>query len=218
MRSHQLGRLGAWTAGTATLFFALSMLLPDKALSGLLSYGTSFFIALGYLLMTCGLAAFAEQDRKGCAYASVAFAAVYASLILLVYYTQLTTVWHKAAPAEMLDALTYRPGSWMFNIDLLGYGMLSLSAVFAGLSITALTKGEAWLRRLLLIHGVFAVTCLLFPVLDLFKEGTGAAGGDLFGVIVLEFWCVYFLPVTVLFARYMKRQGPESKGSVSSHQ
>lgn len=209
MKNHQVGRLGSYTAGIATLSFALSMLIPDKAISGPLSYGTSLFIAIGYLCMSCGVAATSGQDRKGCAYASIAFAAVYAALISLVYYTQLTTVWQKAAPNELLDALTYRPGSWIFNLDMLGYSMLSLSTVFAGLSITAKTKGERWLRSLLLIHGVFAVACLLFPMLGIFSQGSGAAGSDVFGVIVLEFWCVYFLPVTVLFDGYMKRQGLE---------
>jgi hypothetical protein len=206
MKNHQVGRLGAFTASLATLSFALSMLIPDKAISGPLSYGTSMFIAIGYLCMTCGLAAITEQEQKGCAYASVAFAAVYTALICLVYYTQLTTVGQKAAPAVLLETLTYRPGSWMFNVDMLGYSMLSLSTVFAGLAVTVKTKGDAWLRRLLLIHGVFAVTCLLFPVMGVFSQKAGAASSDLFGVLALEFWCLYFLPVTVLFAGYMKRR------------
>ncbi len=207
MKNHQLGRLGAYTAGLATFLFALSMLIPDKAISGPLSYGTSLFIAIGYLCMACGLAAVAVKDSKGCAYACAAFASVYAALICLVYFTQLTTVWQKAASSELLDVLTYRPGSWMFNVDMLGYAMLSLSTVFAGLAITTKTKGEKWLRRLLLIHGVFAISCLLFPILGIFSQDAGAASSDLFGIIVLEFWCLYFLPVTVLFERYMKRLG-----------
>jgi hypothetical protein len=207
VKNHQVGWLGAYIAGIATLSFALSMLIPYKAVSGPLSYGTSLFIAIGYLLMTCGLAAVSGQNLKGCTYASIAFAAVYATLISLVYYTQLTTVAQKAVPVELMDALTYRPGTWIFNLDMLGYAMLSFSTVFAGFSILVKTKGDKWLRGLLLIHGVFAVACLLFPMLGIFTRETGAASGDLFGVIALEFWCVYFLPVTVLFARYMKQHG-----------
>lgn len=209
MKSHQLGRLGAFTAGTATLLFAIFMLIPLKPLSVSLSSGISMFISFGYLLMTCGLAALADHERKGCALASVAFASSYTAMICLVYFTQLTTVQLQAASSELLDALTYRPGSWMFNVDMLGYAMLSLSTVFAGLAITAKTKGEAWLRRLLLIHGVFTISCLLLPILGIFSQEAGAANSDVFGIIVLEFWCVYFLPVTVLFAGYMKRLGRE---------
>lgn len=216
MKNHQLGRLGAFTAGAATLLFALSMLIPDRAISLPLSCGISMFISFGYLLMTCGLAAFARQERKGCAYAAVAFAAAYAALICLVYYTQLTTVRLQAAPAEVLDALTFKPGSWMFNVDMLGYGLLSVSTFFAGFAIDAQSKGEAWLRRLLLIHGVFAPSCLLFPALGVFSQAAGAAGSDLFGVLVLEFWCIYFLPVTILFARCMKRQGLGMKSGASA--
>ncbi len=181
------------------------MLIPDKAVSGPISYGSSLIISLGYMLMTCSLAAFADMELRGCAYAAVAFASVYATLICLVYFTQLTTVWQQAASVDLLDALAYRPGSWMFHLDMLGYAMLSLSTIFAGLSITAKTKGETWLRRLMLIHGVFAVTCMLFPILGLFTQKAGDTDNDLIGVIVLEFWCIYFLPITVLFAGYMKR-------------
>ena len=207
VKNHQLGRLGAFAAGAATLLFALAMLIPDKTLSMPLASGISIFISFGYLLMACGLAALAQQDRKGCALAAVAFAAAYAALICLVYYTQLTTVRQQAASMELLDALTYKPGTWMFNVDMLGYGLLSISTFFAGFAVTARTNGEAWLRRLLLVHGVFALACLLFPVLGVFAKDAGGASSDLFGVLVLEFWCVYFLPVTMLFARYMKRQG-----------
>ena len=207
MRNHQLGRLGAFTAGSATLLFALAMLIPNKAVSGPLSYGTSMFISFGYLLMACGLTAFAPRERTGCAHAAVAFAAAYVAVICLVYYTQLTTVAQQGASAELLNALTYRPGTWMFNVDMLGYGLLSISTFFAGLAVTPKTNGDAWLRRLLMIHGIFAPACLLFPMLGVFQPEAGAAGGDLFGVIVLEFWCVYFLPVTALFAGHMKRQG-----------
>ncbi len=206
MKSHQIGRLGAFTAGAATLLFAVTMLIPAKSLSVPLSSGISIFIFFGYILMTCGLAAIAGQERKGCAFTAAAFAVTYAAMICLVYYTQLTTVPQQAASPELLDALTYKPGTWMFNLDMLGYGLLSISTIFAGLSIAVQTREDTWLRRLLLIHGVFAPACLVFPVLGVFSQGAGAASSDLFGVLVLEFWCVYFLPVTVLFARHMKRQ------------
>ncbi len=207
MKNHQLGRLGAFMAFAAILSFAICMLIPDKTLSISLSSGSSMLISFGYLIMTCGLAALTDNEHRGCALAAVAFAAAYVALICLVYYTQVTTVWQQAAQADLLDALTYKPGSWMFNVDMLGYGLLSISTFFAGFAITVKTKGDAWLKRLLLIHGIFAVACLLFPALGVFSQDAGAMGGDLFGVIVLEFWCAYFLPVTVLFAGYMKRRG-----------
>ena len=206
MRNHQLGRLGANVAFSSIFLFALFMLLPDKVISVSLSSAASLFISLGYLVMTCALASLADNESKGSALAALAIAAIYATLICFVYFTQITTVWQKAAPEQMLQALVYQPGTWMFNIDMLGYAMLGLSTFFAGLVIKPQGKQDLWLRRLLMIHGIFFIMCLIMPVLGVFTQTSGA-GGDLFGILVLEFWCLYFLPVTWLFGGYMKRLG-----------
>ncbi len=207
MRSHQLGRLGATVTFAAVLLFALFMFIPGKTLSVPLSSAASLFISLGYLCMMCALAALADKELKGCAYAAAAVAAIYATLICLVYFTQITTVWQKAAPEAILAPLTYKPGTWMFNIDMLGYAMLGLSTAFAGLSLKPQGKQDLWLRRLLVIHGVFFPVCLLMPVLGVFTNQADTAAGDLMGILVLEFWCLYFLPVAWLFGGYMKRLG-----------
>lgn len=154
--------------------------------------------------MTCALASYTNSEFKGSAYAALAFAVIYAAMILIVYFTQITTVWQKAAPDQVLQALTYKPGTWMFNIDMLGYAMLGLSTFFAGLVIVPQCKQDLWLRRLLLIHGAFFITCLIFPISGIMSEDSGAST-DLIGVLILEFWCLYFMPVTLLFLRYMKR-------------
>ena len=72
----------------AVLCFAISMLLSlDDS-----SYFFSMFIAFSFVAMTCGYAYFAETDAKLAGFVSVAFSAIYAAIILLVYFAQLTTV------------------------------------------------------------------------------------------------------------------------------
>jgi hypothetical protein len=44
----------------------------------------------------------------------MALACVYTVFINLVYYSQLTTVLQGSAAPQMLDAITYRPGTWFF--------------------------------------------------------------------------------------------------------
>ncbi len=210
MSNHRLGLMGACTVCAATASFAVFMLLPGGALPFMLSCGASIFIAFGYICLAAGLAAYAEPEKKACAFTAVAFAGVYAVFVTFVYYTQLTTVWQQAAPQDLLTEITYRPGSWFFNLDLFGYGLLSLSTVFAGLAVTAKTRGETWLRRLLMIHGLFAVSCFAFPVLGLFSRDAEGASSDLYGVLALECWCLYFLPVTLLAADFFKRRGREA--------
>lgn len=56
----------------------------------------SFFVCLilpiGFIMMTAGLHSECESDRKVAANIGMVFAAVYCTLIMLVYFAQLTTV------------------------------------------------------------------------------------------------------------------------------
>lgn len=100
--------------------------------------------------------------------------------------------------------LDFQQMGLFFSFDLLGYALMALSTFFAGLTLDAQTASEKWLKALLLIHGVFFISCLSAPMLGIFTAG----GPAWIGVLVLEFWCVYFFPVGVLsFCRFraMKR-------------
>ncbi|MBA3072817.1 MAG: hypothetical protein FP831_04430 [Anaerolineae bacterium] len=209
MNNKSFSQAAAWTAATATLLFGLFMLLPDKTLSTALSCGASLFISIGYLGVACAFAVQASADRKAAAYLGMALACVYTVFINLVYFTQLTTVLHGSAPVEVLDAITYRTGTWFFNLDLFGYGIMSLSTFFIGLSLKANTRSEKWLRSLMLVAGVFAISSILMPLLNVFS-GEAGASEDIYGVLVLEFWCLYFIPVMVLAAGYFKKNNKSS--------
>lgn len=82
----------------------------------------------------------------------------------------------------------------MFNYDLLGYGLMSLATFFAGLTIKPRTKADKWLKCLLMIHGVFFISCLVMSMFGVFRADSPAW----IGVAVLEFWCLYFCPVGIL--------------------
>ena len=84
----KIGAAGALVDLIAVLGFAASMLLDFD--SG--SYFCSMFIAFGFVIMMCGFLYFAAPERRTAGYAAAAFSAVYAAIILVVYFTQLTTV------------------------------------------------------------------------------------------------------------------------------
>ena len=85
---------------------------------------------------------------------------------------------------------------------------MGLATFFAGLMLDVRTKADKWLRALLLIHGVFFLTCMIIPMLGVF--GTEAAGGkegsDLTGTILMEFWCAYFIPIGILSAGFFAKR------------
>ena len=174
----------------AVVCFALSMLFGyDYA-----SYFSSMFIAFSFVLMMCGYAYFAEKKVKLAGYVSVTFAVIYTTIILLVYFAQLTTVRLNDLTQQAAILLDFQQYGLLFNYDLLGYAVMSLATLFAGLTVLSQTKADRWLKYLLIIHGVFFITCLIFPILGLFKADSPAW----IGVVVLEFWCIYFCPISIL--------------------
>lgn len=183
------------------LLFAAGMIIGNDTLS----YFVCLLLSWAFVIVVCSFAAEVSEDRKVYAYGAIAFACIYAVLIDIVYFTQLTTVAHQAASPEVLQVLSYEAlGSWMFNLDLFGYGMMALSTFLIGLTITPQNGPMKWLKALLMIHGVFVISCVLFPILNVFNADMGT-GGAIYGTIALLFWCAYFAPIGVLSAVYFKK-------------
>lgn len=177
--------------------FAISMLLGFN----MGSYFCSMFIAFSFVPMTCGYAHFAENSRKLAGYIGMAFSAMYATIIVLVYFAQLTTVRMSELTEPVKMILDFQKMGLMFNYDLLGYALMALATFFAGLTVKADLKTDKWLKYLLMVHGILFVSCLILPMLGLFKADSPAW----IGVAVLEFWCLYFSPISVLsFLHFLK--------------
>lgn len=165
------------------------------------SYLSSMFIALSFVPMMSGYAFAASKESKSAGSISVAFASIYAAIILLVYYAQLTTVRLQDLTSEASILLDFQQYGLMFNYDLLGYGIMALATFFAGLTISPQTKADKGLKYMLLIHGVFFFSCLVMPMLGVFKADSPAWTG----IAVLEFWCLYFSFIDLLSWRFFKR-------------
>ncbi len=178
--------------------FALSMLVNN--LFG--SYLTSMVIAWGFVPLICAFAAFSADETRAAANTAIAFAAVYATFITLVYFAQLTTVRQVILSDEAASLLDYQKFGLFFNYDLVGYSFMALSTFFIGWTVRAENKADRWLKTLLLVHGIFAVTCVVMPILGVFSAAT--PGSDKIGTLVLLFWCAYFTPVCVLSWRHFR--------------
>ena len=98
-----------------------------------------------------------------------------------------------------MEVIAKDQSSLFFNYDLLGYAFVGLSTFFVGFSLKPINNNGQWLQRLLWIHGIFFIPCLIVPMLPIFKPGTDS----IIGTILLEFWCIYFLPVCILGWKYI---------------
>lgn len=184
----------------AVLGFAVSMIIG----SDFGSYISSMFIAWGFVPMICSFASYSGKETKASSYTAIAFAAVYAVLIMVVYFAQITAVRLSQLSQQASQILDYKHFGLFFSYDLLGYAFMALATFFIAFTIQATTKPDKWLKSLLMIHGIFAVPCVIIPMLGLFHANM--TDGDFLGVMVLEIWCAYFIPVCILSYLHFKKQ------------
>lgn len=169
------------------------------------SYLFSIFIAFSFVTMMCCYGFYADGSRKIPGICAAVFSAIYAAIIFIVYFAQLTTVRYSELSEQAAMLLDFSQFGLMFNYDLLGYAIMALSTFFAGLTVIPNSKADKWTKYLLMIHGVFFFSCLIVPMLGVFKPKADGSDG-LIGVILLEFWCVYFIPTGILSALHFSRK------------
>lgn len=194
--NQKIGRYASAVNLLSVIGFALSML----AGSPYGSYLSSIFIAFSFVAMMCAFAADALASAKAAGNGAMAFGAMYALCNAVVYYIQLTTVRSQPLADPIDSLLNYNHFGLVFNLDMLGYCLMAVATFFAGLTIRSRARADRWLKGLLMVHGIFSISCFILPMLQLFHDDM--QGGEWIGTAVLLFWCVYFTPVSLLSIRY----------------
>jgi hypothetical protein len=203
-----MGKIGAFVTGLAVLSFAVSMIFGVFYNTIFASCLTSMFIAIGFIpLMVSLFSKDKSAENKAVGLTGIVFAAIYGVIIFLVYYAEITTVrMNSTLSDEALSIISFgNVGSLFFNYDLLGYAFMGLSTFLIGFCIDPKCKNDKILRGLLWGHGIFFVFCLFVPLFPVFTKGSS----DVVGIILLEIWCAYFLPICILGYRYFKNDGKE---------
>jgi len=115
-----IARIGALIVSVTVFLFAVCMLIS-------FSFGSYFvcmFLPIGYIMMTAGFCAECDEKHRVAANAGMMFAAVYAVLILIVYFAQTTVVRLDSFDEQLTRILDFSRGGLLFNYDLLGYGFM----------------------------------------------------------------------------------------------
>ena len=187
---------------TVTVFLFALFLIINYSMG---SFFVCLILPLGFIMLTAGLHNECENDRKVAANIGMVLAAVYCVFIMLVYFTQLTTVNNEQLTEQAAKLLTMGKCGLIFNYDLLGYGIMALSTFFTGLSMKVKSKADKWLKAFMMIHGIFYFSCTFMPMTGMFSK-MSSDGDGLGGRLALVAWCVYFLPIGVLsFLHFRKR-------------
>lgn len=205
MKNITIGKIGSIITGTAVLAFAISMLIGLFSDTIFVSCLSSIFIAIGFLpFMTALYSVNEDKEKQACGIAGIGFAIIYAVLVFIVYYAECTTIrMNKGLSEATLSIISYgHLGSLFFNYNLLGYAFMALSTFLLGTTLNADNKGDKCFKAMLMIHGVFFIVCLFIPMFPIFTDGTS----NVVGTVILEAWCIYFLPICVLGYRYFNKQ------------
>lgn len=191
--SKAIASIGAMIVSISVLLFAVCMLIQFN----FGSYFVCMLLPIGYIMMTAGFCDESDEKHRVAANVGMAFAVIYAVMILLVYFAQTTAVRLGSLDEQAMKILDYSRGGLFFSYDLLGYGMMALSTFFVGLTIDAKNKADKWLKYLMIIHGIFFFGCFIMPMTGVFSSMSNGEN-SIGGVVALEFWCAYFIPVGVL--------------------
>lgn len=200
----KIGMIASSVVCTSVTLFAVFMLLGLSTAA----YTVCIFLACGYIAMACSYSSYATKQALSAKYMGLGFAILYAVFIILVYYAQVTTVRQNTLSEQAQYLLDYEKFGLFFAYDLFGYGMLAISTFFIGLTITPKKRETKILKALLLIHGIFCIVCFV-PALGIFSPDM--VGGEIVGIAVLEIWCLYFLPISILSYRHFKSITGENK-------
>lgn len=201
--NRKIGYISSIVKSGAVAIFLICLIVAlfiQNTVTENLSYGVCTVLSWGWIATACVYSCYTKNERSAAAKIGIATGIVYSTLISIVYFTQLTTVLYKSVNDIILQAFSFSSaGSWLFNLDLLGYGLLSISTFFVGLTIQPQNKVDKALKILLMLHGIFFV-CMFVPILPLPSTNQGKGG-----TIALIFWCLFFLPICVLSTLHFKK-------------
>lgn len=131
---NKLGKIGSLINAISVVLFAICMILPfDFG-----SYFVCIFISIGFIMMIAAFEDECNENTRVAGKIASIFAGVYAVLILIVYFTQCTTVLNENLSNEAMKFVNF--------------------------------AGET----------------------------------SIGGIIALEFWCLYFLPISILAYLHFK--------------
>ena len=196
----KIGMIGSLVNAATVIAFAIFGLFG-------FNYGSYFVCILLSISFICMIAAFdaeCTEDKKAAGRTALVMSGVYATLVMIVYFTQCTTVINEELGEDAMRVLGYSSMGLMFNLDMLGYGIMALSTFFIGLTIKAENAKDKALKILLLLHGLFFPGCLILPMTGMFIGGGGSSSNG--GTIALEIWCLYFLPIGILSFLHFKEK------------
>lgn len=211
--SPAVSRLGLWSSVLASVFslvYVVGQLLewfgllgsaggPESASTPLgivVLLTPSLLLGSTFVVLMVAVHYYAPEAKKIWSHISVMFAAMYAVLISINYYIQLTLVLPHmiAGDVQSVGFLLFIPfDSFLYSVDILGYSFMSLSTLFAAFVFER--RGlEGTIRWFLIANGLI----LPFIALQTYYHPL---------IWIASAWAITFPGATIALARLFSREG-----------
>jgi len=146
-------QLGLWSAIVATLTLAVAGPSATAAIQPLATI-VGFLVTLSFLVVMVCVYCYAPVERKVFGLVGLSFAIIYAALISLNYFIQMTFVNQTTYDASMFSMTN--PQSMMMVIEVLGYFFMGLATLFAA-PVFGSTRTENLVKWLFVANGVLGI-------------------------------------------------------------
>jgi hypothetical protein len=148
-----VGKIGFWSAILVTIFLAISGITSSASIY-LVSNISGFILTSIFLIVITCIYYSAPDDKKILGHIGLSFAIIYATLISINYFIQLTFVQFGAFNTDILSITN--PQSMMMTIEVLGYFFMGLSTLFIA-PIFQSGRLEKSIRWLFIFNGILGI-------------------------------------------------------------
>jgi len=148
-----VSRIGFWSAILVTIFLAISGITSSASIY-LVSNISGFILTSIFLIVITCIYYSAPDDKKILGQIGLSFAIIYATMISMNYFIQLTFVKFGAFNTDIFSITN--PQSMMMTIEVLGYFFMGLSTLFFA-PIFQSGRLEKSIRWLFVFNGILGI-------------------------------------------------------------
>jgi len=187
-------RLGFWSATFVTLLVAVAGITATASIQPFATV-VGFLLTLSFLVVMACIYCYAPNEKKVFSLVELSFAIIYATLISVNYFIQLTFVRQSSFDVEVFAM--DNPQSMMWVIEVLGYFFMGLSTLFVA-PVFGSGRIESLIKWLFIANGILGI---LTPV----GYGLSLSIEILLGGLIV--WDIVMPISTALLAYFFKRVG-----------
>jgi hypothetical protein len=185
-------QLGFWSAIVATILLALAGITATAAIQPLATI-VGFLLTSSFLVVMVCVYCYASVERKVFGLVGLSFAIIYATIVSVNYFIQLTFVNQTTYDASMFEMTNTQ--SMMFVLEALGYFFMGLATLFAA-PVFGSSKVERLIKWLFAANGFLGI---LTPISYVFLPIEVSFGG-------LIAWDIIMPVATASLAYLFKRE------------